>query len=183
MLIIPAAILAIDSTENRDYMEWLYRDHRKLMYYIARQYCKDIAEIEDIVADSCVSLIERIDRLRCLEEDELRLYIYATVRNTAINYYRKRKRLDGRFLRVSDGEVYRKSSENDVLQKIELKDELNAVLQAIEELPEKERMVMFLKYSVELKDTEIAEAVGLSPNSVRKYVSRARERIKSRIYK
>lgn len=183
MLIIPSVILAITTDEDRDYMEWLYRDHHKLMYATALRYCQDAVEIEDIISDSCVSLIEKIEKLRFLERDELRLYIYATVRNTAIDHYRKRRRLDERFFHVSDEVVHQVPSDFEVSKRIELQEELNLVLQAIEELPAKERMIMLLKYSVGLENDEIAETVGMSTNSVRKYISRAREHIKSRIYK
>ena len=183
MLIIPSAILAIASDEDRDYMEWLYREHRRLMYATALRYCQNAVEVEDIISDSCVSLIEKIEKLRFLERDELRLYIYAVVRNTAIDHYRKRKRLDSRFFHLSENVVHQVPSDFEVSKQIELREELGLVLQAIEGLSVKERMIMLLKYSVGLSDAEIAEAVGLSPNSVRKYISRAREHIKVRVYK
>ena len=182
MLIIPGVILAITSDEDRDYMEWLYREYHRLMYKIAFEYCHAQMEVQDIVSDSCVALIGKIEKLRYLEKAELKLYIFSTVRNTAIDHYRKRRRLDARFFHLSEERANRMTDGVDVVGQIELKDELNRVLQIICELPEKEKTVMYLKYSVGLPDAEIAEIVGLSPNSVRKYVERARDHIKSRIY-
>ena len=182
MLIIPGVILAISADEDRSYMEWLYEKHHRLMYKAAFEYCQDAQDVQDIVSDSCVALILKIDKLRCLERNELRLYIYATVRNMAVDHFRKRRRLDARFFHLSEERADQLSDGYDVEKRIELKDELSRVLQAIRELSEKEQTVMLLKYSLGLSDEEIAETVGLSPNSVRKYVSRAREHIKSRIY-
>ena len=68
------------------------------------------------------------------------------------------------------------------MEKVELVDELARVWQAIRQLPEKEQQVMYLKYAVELPDEIIAERVGLSVNSIRKYISRAREHIKKMVY-
>ena len=41
---------------------------------------------------------------------------------------------------------------------------------------------MHMKYALEFPDTVIAERVGLSVNSIRKYISRARDHIKAMIY-
>ena len=79
--------------------------------------------------------------------------------------------------------VHQVPSGFEVSKQIELQEELSFVLQTIEELPMKERMIMQLKYSVGLPNDEIDEIVGMSPNSVRKYISRARDHIKARIYK
>lgn len=182
MLIIPSVILAIISDEDRDYMEWLYREHHRLMYQIALKYCQDQMEIQDIVSDACVALIDKIDKLRYLERAKLRLYIFATVRNTAIDHFRKRRRLDEHFFHLSEAVDNQMTDGFDVEKRIELQEELGKVMRAICELPEKEQIVMRLKYSVGLSDVEIAEAVGLAPNSVRKYVERARDHIKSQLY-
>lgn len=183
MLIIPSVILAITSDEDRDYMEWLYREHHRLMYKAAFEHCQDLEEIQDIVSDACVALINKIEKLRYLEKAELKLYIFTTVKNTAINHYRKRRRLDKRFFHLSEEASSQVSDGFDVVRQIELEEELRQVMQIIGELPEKEQTIMLLKFSVGLPDVEIAEIVGLAPDSVRKYVGRARERIKSRIYK
>lgn len=183
MLIIPNVILAIASDEDREYMAWLYDEHKKLMYKVARGYCQDDLALDDVVSDSCVALIEKIEKLRFLGRDELRLYIYATVRNTAIDHYRKRRRLDARFFHISEEVVHQIPSDFEVTKQIELKEELDLVLETINELPASERITMMLKYAVGLSNTEIAEAIGVSSDSVRKYISRAREHLKSRIYK
>ena len=69
-----------------------------------------------------------------------------------------------------------------VERKVALQDELAYVWKAIGQLPEKERQIMRMKYALEFPDDVIAERVGLSVNSIRKYISRARDHIKAMIY-
>jgi DNA-directed RNA polymerase specialized sigma24 family protein len=63
-----------------------------------------------------------------------------------------------------------------------LDEELDIVWEAISRLPEKEMLVMKMKFSLDLPDDVIADEVGLSVNSIPKYISRAREHIKEIIY-
>ena len=56
------------------------------------------------------------------------------------------------------------------------------VLNAVGRLPEKEQAVLRLKYSTDCSDVEIAEMVGISASSVRKYIARAREKVRNTVY-
>ena len=74
------------------------------------------------------------------------------------------------------------ADDTDFERKIALKSELAMVWAAISRLPEKEQLIMQLKFSQGLSDAAIAERVDLSPSSIAKYISRARDRIKDMIY-
>lgn len=70
-----------------------------------------------------------------------------------------------------------------VEESVELKEKLSAVLWAIDSLPEKERLVLIL-YSQKHKNyREIASIAGLSEESIHKYLSRARSKIRAAICK
>ena len=183
MLIIPSVILAITSDEDREYMENLYREHCDLMLSVARTYCDDPNEIEDIVSDSCIKLIDTLENIRRMDDDYLERYIFVVVRNTAFDHDRKRTRLNEHFFHISEERVEQLSNANDVEKRVMLKAEVEYVLEIIKSLPPKEQLVLLLKFSMGLSDAEIAESVGLAPSSVRKYVERARARIKERYYR
>lgn len=182
MLMIPAAILAIESDSDRAYMTQLYLNHRALMLKTAWRFSRVRADVEDIVSDSCTSLIENIDTIRILECNTLRTYIVTTVRNTAIDFCRKQQRTNARFLYVDDEVTAHMPDGESVEKKILLRDEINRVKEALLDLPERERDVLRLKYQKGLTDSEIAEMVGLAESSVRKYVERARKRLKAAVY-
>ena len=69
-----------------------------------------------------------------------------------------------------------------VERKVELEEELEQVTHAIEQLSQNERDVMRMKYFMEMDDEAIARKTGLSVNSIRQYVVRARKHIKATLY-
>ena len=53
---------------------------------------------------------------------------------------------------------------------------------AIRELPERERIAIQLKFDLDRTDAEIAQLMGISADSVRRYIHRGRERIRQKVY-
>ena len=66
--------------------------------------------------------------------------------------------------------------------KIVLSEELDRVRMAIRELPERECMAIQLKFDLDRTDAEIAQLMGISVDSVRRYIHRGRERIRQKVY-
>jgi RNA polymerase sigma factor (sigma-70 family) len=56
-----------------------------------------------------------------------------------------------------------------------------ALLVALRELPERERAIVSLRYGGELNASEIADAVGIEPATIRKILERTRTRLGTRI--
>lgn len=100
MIMIPAVIMAIESDDDRAYMTDIYLKHHALMLKTAWTFTRVKAEVEDIVSDSCVSMIDNLQKLRTMEDHETRSYIVNIVRNTAINHWRKKQREKTAFHRI-----------------------------------------------------------------------------------
>ena len=182
MLFFPLAILEMPLGNDREFIEQLYVRYRRLMFHIAGKYCDDPADVDDIVSDTCVALIKKVSTLRELEDIQLRTYVATATKNTAINWLTKRKRLESHFVPVDDDQVVQFPTYDEPGYKIVFQDELNAVMQAIRRLPEREQLVIRMKFSMRKSTEEIAEATGMSESSVRKYLSRARGRIRTQVY-
>lgn len=182
MIMIPAVIMAIESDNDRAYMTDIYLKHHALMLKTAWSFTRVKAEVEDIVSDSCVSMIDNLQKLRTMEDHETRSYIVNIVRNTAINHWRKKQRENARFQYIDDEAMERMPEEGTTEGKIAFDAEIETVRQAIHHLPEKEREILHFKYFEGQSDKEIAEIVGLAESSVRKYIERARKHLKVTIY-
>ncbi len=85
--------------DERQFLAACYQRHRISMIRLAKCYAADSAAVEDIVSDSLVALMEKIDLLRTLTEEQERAYVLAVVRNTAMDELRRKQRQRGRFLR------------------------------------------------------------------------------------
>ena len=138
---------------------------------------KEKAEVEDIVSESVLKLITHVNTLRTLSEKQLYVYIVKTVKTTAINV--KKQQHESR--EIGDW-MFPNDIKSPVEGQIEIEETLQFVLSEIYKLPEKEQQVLRLKYTTDKTDDEIAEIVGLSANSIRKYLSRSRERLKRALY-
>lgn len=173
----PNVITNMPEGDDRSFMEWLYRRYRRLMFATAWGFFRELYTVEDVVSIGCIALMRNVGKLRSMEEPRLRVYIVAAVRSAAINYYNRQKRTVERFAGALPTDIENSADGYDLETQFEIEDELKRVLSALNRLPEKERIVMLMKYAEDKKDEEIAEVAGLSPNSIRKYVSRARKRL------
>lgn len=180
-MMLPAVLLAIADDEERRFMAEVYLHHHRLMRYTARKYMPVEADAEDVVSDALVALYGRIDTLRRLEEKPLRAYIVRTVRNTALNALVVQRRMLQRTADSGDSLCDLPGSA-DVEGQLLLAEELRRVLTAIHALPQKEQDVLWLRIAQGRTNEEIAAATGLSPESIRKYISRARARLRTAVY-
>lgn len=182
MTIVPNVIVKMPEGDDRTYMEELYLKYHRLMYASAWKFFQEQYTVEDIVSTACIALMRNLSTLRRLEEPQLRVYIVASVRSASINHYNIQKRASEHFASVDASDIENAPDDFNLENRFEIEDELERVLEALKHLPEKEQMVMRMKYAEGMKDEEIAGIVGLSPNSIRKYVSRARQKLIQMMY-
>lgn len=180
MILIPAVILAIESEDDRTFMSEVYLKHHRLMLKTARSIAG--TDTEDVLSDSCVALVQVVEKLRTMNDNELRKYIVITVRNTALNHWRRKQRETAMFRAYNEEEDAQMETVPSSEQKIMLQEELRLVRDAIKTLTPKERDLLRMKYGEEKSNAEIAKVTGLSPSSIPQYVSRVRVRLKAALY-
>lgn len=174
MLLVPCVITSIDDESDRAYMENLYRANHRLMYWMAHKVMGARCDLDDVVADACVSLIRKIHVIRGMEGNILRAYIISTVRNTALTYLRAENR---RYARQRDTDMNDlDSQEPDPLERACTQDRIERLMNAITRLPMREQDVLRMRYLSEMTDAEIAEIMGIERVTVRVALSRARKR-------
>ena len=166
------------SLEDVEYYTQVYNDYYKLMYSVAWKYADDCNMVEDIVSDSNLALMRRIDVLRGIAPDKLQAYITTTVKNMAVNYHRKKKTARKR-LAVYELAEQVEATDTDLLLQIEIKEEYQSLLRSMHSLTRKERSILCMRFFMQLSTREIANMVGLSPSSIRTYICRSRQKIRN----
>ncbi len=178
MFIFPLAILEMDNISDKHFMEQLYIDNENLMYFYAFKFVNKHNDAEDIVNDTCLKLIKKIPLLRTLECYVLKSYIVSTIERTAINYIKKQSRINSRS--VYDYSFETLQSDDDGPVELFAQYVKNENLQkAIELLPSNYKQLLQLKYFDAFDDEAIAKTIGISKDSVRVYVNRARKKLKA----
>ena len=163
---------------TREFMLGLWERYRRYMFFIARRYTGEAALLEDIVSESCLRLMEHADTLQGLAEGQLRAYIRSTVRSRAVDLLRRRRRETA----VGDGDGPAFESPDPDWQRIELREEIERVLEAVSRLPEPQRTALRLKYGEKRTDAEVAAALGVARTTARKYLLDARAALKEMLY-
>ncbi len=164
-----------EPSEDQLFLEELYRDYRRLLYWEAQKYLENPQDQEDVVHDSLVSLIQKIEKLRQLNRAERAGYLSATVRNTAYNHlkrekcYREKTGLpEPRFLQA-DCEA------EDIVNRLDDRDFLLALGQ---KLTPEERLLLEGRYLLEKNDKELAGLLNCKPESVRMKLTRLRRSLR-----
>ena len=172
-------LMTIGNEEDRAFMAALYRKHQHFMLRIARKYTNNHADAEDVVSESCIALYRNIAALRALDDLCHCYYIASAVKRKALDLLGSAKRHQKYFVSL---EVFGDVASSARIEKnFILQEEVVLVLQAVEQLPLKERIVLKLKYEFELDCADIAKYAKLSQASIYKYLSRAREKVRAAV--
>lgn len=160
---------------DRDYMLWLYDEFKNLMFFTAKKYISSQIVCEDIVQDSVVQLIEKIDVIREKERCVLAAYIVSIVRNVSINYLKQESMMQQHTVYLEDSEINNIPCPALPPEELLLAKERAALLSdVLQQLPETEQLLLEGKYILEYSDEELAEQLNCKPSSIRMKLTRAR---------
>lgn len=145
-----------------DAVEALYAAHYRALVRFAVLLLRDQAAAEDVVQDSFVALHRRWRSLR--EPEHALAYVRQTVLNRARSALRHRavETRHAPTLAVPEGHP------DDTAAALRRR----RVLAALQELPERQREVMVLRYYLDLDEAGIATWLGISRGAVKSHASR-----------
>lgn len=155
----------------RDFKTSVLPVSNKLLRF-ATHMLKDADEARDAVQDVMLKLWQKRESLAEIENIEA--FAMRMTRNRCLDIIRANK------LVPLDAETNRKLKEKtvDVHSKVELSESANQIKKLIEQLPDLQRTVMYLRDIEQLDYEEIAQATDLKVNAIRVNLSRARKRVR-----
>lgn len=142
----------------------------KRMKVAALTIVGDGSAAEDIVSESFIKIARFAKRYR--RQDEPMAWILRIVRNTALDYLRKRKRR----AEVSSECLFDTCDPSSSPEKIDAAIELE---QAMAKLAPEERRAVYMRYYLDMTVREIAEAAHLSRSSAERLLQRAETNLKT----
>lgn len=176
---ISLIIFAIESPQDKEFMESLYLQYNRLIFSEVKKILKNDWNTEDVMQIVLVRLIGHISKLRTMDRDSAVNYIIVTARHTAYNFLRDNKRI----LELPFDETFDTADETLVSA-----DERLITLEMIENtgmawrsLDERSRRILEMKYVLDTSNEEIAQEFGVATNSVRMLLSRARDKLKTAV--
>ena len=179
-------VLTINSDSDRFFVEKLYLQYRKNIYAAAFKILNHREDTEDCVQDVIKTVIRHVDRFRRISPEEIPKLLAVCTRNTAINIYRKNKRKQENESKLPfDSEYeeellrenrlfYQERNPDVIASRTEIRQRL---VQLISELDDIYRDVLILQIQYKMSNREIADILGISPNTVSVRLHRAKRKL------
>jgi len=134
---------------------------------------RDAALAEDVVQEGFVRAYQNLGRFH--DGEPFRPWVLRIVTNLALNEVRSRARRHGLLERVAR---FRQEPPPAPEHEAEMDEERALLWRAINELREEDRVVLYLRYFLDLPEREIALAIGRPPGTVKSRLSRASARLR-----
>lgn len=153
----------LDSKKNQAF-ELLVRKYQQKIYWQIRRNIDDHDDANDVMQEVFLKIWRAIDQFR--EESQLYSWMFRITHNECINWHRKNRnsknQVDISNLNHNDEQTLSKVSHDVNSHTIERK-----LYEAIETLPEKQKIIFHLKYFQELKYEEISSQLGTSVGALK----------------
>jgi RNA polymerase sigma-70 factor (sigma-E family) len=168
----PAPIVVTDEPAAWDAdtaLEQLYAAHWRSLVRLAVLVVGDLAQAEEITQDAFVAVHARWRRLR--DPDKALAYLRQTVVNRSRSVLRHRAVVDrhARATGPTEASATALPGSDEAAVAAERR---GRVLAALQDLPDRQRAVMALRYYGGLSEAEIADALGISRGAVKSHASR-----------
>lgn len=159
---------------DRRFQKLLYQKYFKKMFQICLSYSGDRVEAKDILQEAFIKVFTNLESFN--KKNSLEGWIRRIVTNTAIDYFRKRKRLvfKDEFPDEPDEEERGSFSIQDLTNDV--------ILHYIKMLPDGARVVFNLFAVDGLTHKEIAEKLGITEGTSKSQYKRARNLLKKWLY-
>lgn len=152
----------------------LVRRYQEVAFRAAFLILRDTGAAEDVAQEAFVRAHRGLRSFR--DADPFRPWLLRIATNLALNEVRSRRRRSGMLQRFG---FAMGSRSEPAPETIALATERQHLLwQAITELPEDDRIVLFLRHFLELPEREIAAVIGKAPGTVKSRLNRASERLR-----
>jgi len=160
--------------EDKIFFQNFYEEYKSFLFYIAKQYAPDLTDCEDIVQDSVLRLMGNVSSLKGLTSGATAKYIALTVRTTYLDMAKRKSRQQ---------EI---PTDTNVLEQAFMEDPLMHGEPAVEELQSlkeslssRDWLVLEGKYLLGYSQEELGALIGVTPDSIRMILHRARTKARN----
>jgi RNA polymerase sigma-70 factor, ECF subfamily len=154
---------------DRDFTQ-LYEAHLRDVYSYAYYRCGNHHDAEDLTEQTFLQAYRHFERAQRESNGRpLRPWLIRIAHNLAANYYRDRSRRPQTHL--EDAAVI--SAPHDTESLVEGREELQAVLEGVSQLPDDRREALIMRFALDMDNREIARAMGRSEGATKVLLHRA----------
>ncbi len=173
---IKELIKSLQSGNKKDFDE-LYKLTAPKVYFIACKICRNEHDAKDILQETYITVLEKIDTID--PEKNFTAWLYQVAANKSKNLLKFKKHY---LLSEDETEIIENLSSEDLLfnpeEQVDLEELKNEVMAAIDKLSDEKRACIILMYFANLSVNEIAQSLDLSVSTVKNRLFAARKSLK-----
>ena len=186
LLSLALTILSAIDFINGDFFRDIYDEYKDKVYKNTRKIISKHQDAEEVVQDVFFKIYKNIETFHGLPQEECEKLISIYTKNTALDYLRNKKReiqevdtlyYDGEDLVEHD--FVDTSPEPDEI--IIDKERAVQIGIYIDDLPEKQRHVILLRYKYSMSEKSIAKVMSMTETAVSSCVHRAKKKLRERM--
>ena len=157
---LPICILTIEDESDREFMAGVYTQYQWLMYDTIKQVMDDHWSAEDVVQTTLVRLIDKLEKLKTLDERHMVNYIITACKHTAYNEVRKHTRHPVFSMDEARSTEDGSHMEHNMESRLIHEEDLRRMAGIWDKLDERSRFVLEARYILEKTDAEIGKSLG-----------------------
>ena len=162
---------------NEDAIALLVRQYEGTVFRLALSIVGDITEANEITQDTFIAALRALPSYE--EQKSFKAWLFTIAVNQSRSHLRKQKALER--LKTSLTTLFRVEFQKQTLpEEMVIQNEKEAALwNSLQQMDEKHRIVVVLRYFHELSVTEISEILGIHEGTVHSRLHNAREKLKT----
>jgi len=168
--------MILKTTASKKGFKKLTYPHMKLLYNVALKYCGNGFDAEDIVQETYLIAFDKFHQLR--DETKCKPWLLTILRNNFLKSYHKKKTRqklkETDYINFLEESLLVKNPENILLKA----SSRQAILMAVDQLPEKYKQVLLLYYMDDMLYRDIAKILDIPIGTVMSRLTRARGSLK-----
>lgn len=179
-----AFLLSICDEKHHDKAEYLFYTYHDKMLQLSRNRLRKfgrydcLQDVEDIVQESFVCILKYIHRINFdADPAVLECYILKIVGNEVLKHLKLKNKCPQKYIEDIEESIYDSSAEIE-FERIETKDEYNAVLAELKAMDERYSVPLLMQYCVDLSAQEIADILGVPLKTVYTRLARGMSKVK-----
>lgn len=161
----------IDDENDKPKFEIIYYTYKENMLLMAQSVLHNKQDAEDVVHDTFIKIARNMKSIGEPESNKTLSYVLKATKNTAINLLNKNKTKEN----IIYMENFDDLSDKEFLEKLNITENYNKVVNAILELDDKYKDVMFYHFVQEMKVTEVADLLGRKKSTVKQQLVRGKK--------
>lgn len=170
-------------TSEQEFIQWMYKEFNRLMFYIVRKYVSEQSQQEEIIQESLRKLIEKAERLQQFQRPILASYIVSTVRNTSIDFLKTSQKESDRIISLDTLATDDPPEIETIDEGLILKEKIALLRKVWPELDTETKVLLEGKYTLGYDNKKLGQLLGCQPSSVRMKLTRARRKALTLIQK